>query len=64
MDKDQKMLTRAQVAQRLGVSPERIRQLTVSGQLRYIQTPLGRLYDPADVLCLADQRRRAQTHSA
>jgi predicted site-specific integrase-resolvase len=64
MDKEHAMLTRAQAAQRLGVSPERIRQLTVTGRLRCIQTPLGRLYHPADVLRLAEQRRGLETSSA
>lgn len=56
----QTMLTRGQVATRLGVSPERVRQLTIAGRLACTVTPLGRLYRDSDVQALAAERE-AQT---
>jgi excisionase family DNA binding protein len=56
-------LTRGQVARLLNVSPERIRQLTNSGRLRFTATPLGRLYARRDVEQLAQQRRQARGSS-
>jgi excisionase family DNA binding protein len=50
-------LTRGQVATRLGISPERVRQLTFDGRLPCTQTPLGRLYKLSDVEALAHERR-------
>jgi excisionase family DNA binding protein len=50
-------LTTSQVARRLGVSAERIRQLTRAGRLSPQRTALGCLYDPDDVERLALQRR-------
>jgi excisionase family DNA binding protein len=64
MDKEEAMLTRAQAARLLDVSPERVRQLTVSGRLRCTRTPLGRLYRATEVQRLADERRRAGTPTA
>ncbi len=55
---DTAQLTRAQVATRLGLSPERVRQLTVDGRLACTQTPLGRLYDQADVDAYAQVRQQ------
>jgi len=52
-------LTRGQVARLLDVSPERVRQLTVTGRLRCRQTPLGRLYSRADVEAVAAARAEA-----
>jgi excisionase family DNA binding protein len=49
-------LTRGQVATRLGISPERVRQLTIDGRLPCTQTPLGRLYKQSDVQALAHER--------
>jgi excisionase family DNA binding protein len=49
-------LTRGQVATRLGISPERVRQLTIAGRLPYTETPLGRLYLNSDVQALAHER--------
>ncbi|GAA4403391.1 MerR family transcriptional regulator [Tsukamurella soli] len=43
------LLTKGQVARRLGLSPERVRQLSESGALACQHTPLGRLYDPDEV---------------
>lgn len=51
-------MTRGQVAHFLGLSPERIRQLTQAGKLRCRTTPLGRLYDTRSVLALAERRTR------
>jgi hypothetical protein len=39
------MLTVSQVARRLELSAERIRQLSREGRLLSLNTPLGRLYD-------------------
>ncbi len=50
-------LTRGQVATRLAISPERVRQLTLAGRLPCTLTPLGRLYREADVQSLAEERR-------
>jgi excisionase family DNA binding protein len=51
------MLT-ADVARRLEISPDRVRALARSGQLRAIRTPGGtRLYRRGDVERLRDQRR-------
>jgi excisionase family DNA binding protein len=49
-------LTRGQVAARLGISPERVRQLTIDGRLPCTHTPLGRLYKLSDVEALAHER--------
>lgn len=71
---DTAQLTRAQVSTQLGLSPERVRQLTVDGRLACTQTPLGRLYDQADVDAYAQiqqqrrddaaQRQQAQLQTA
>lgn len=53
---DDTPLTRSQVARRLGLSAERVRQLTLTGKLRCRPTPLGRLYDPRDVDAYAARR--------
>jgi hypothetical protein len=42
-------LTRAQVARSLEISSEYVRVLTRNGRLAFINTQLGRLYDPASV---------------
>ena len=47
----------ASVARQLGLSGERVRQLLRTGALPYVQTPLGRLIEPADVARLAAERR-------
>ncbi len=46
---DDALLTCSQVAWLLGLSPERVRQLTLDGRLPCRSTPHGRLYDPAEV---------------
>jgi excisionase family DNA binding protein len=50
-------LTRGQVATRLGISPERVRQLTIAGRLPCTETPLGRLYRDSDVRAFAHERQ-------
>lgn len=57
MDDDDRPMTRGQVARRLNVSPERVRQLTAAGRLTCQHTPLGRLYDRQEVERLAAARR-------
>ena len=39
-------LTISAAAKRLGVSPERVRQVVRLGRLNYVSTPYGRLIDP------------------
>ena len=53
-------LTPAQAARQLGISAIRVRQLADEGQLRCQRTPLGRLFDVADVERLAEQRALAR----
>jgi excisionase family DNA binding protein len=53
-------LTPMQAARALGVSPDRIRQLTEAGQLRFSRTALGRLIDAADVERLRLERNAAR----
>ncbi|WP_445185549.1 MerR family transcriptional regulator [Pseudonocardia sp. Cha107L01] len=57
-------LTRNQVARRLGLSPERIRQLSNAGRLQCTRTPLGRLYDEAEVERFAACRGHTTTGSS
>jgi excisionase family DNA binding protein len=49
-------LTTSQAARRLGLSAERVRQLSDKGTLRCRRTPLGRLYDPAELALFAARR--------
>ncbi len=49
-------MTRGEVVRRLGVSAERVRQLTAAGRLSCRRTPLGRLYDRAQVEQFAAER--------
>jgi excisionase family DNA binding protein len=51
-------LTTKEVARRLNLSAERVRQLANSGQLTCTVTDLGRLFDPADVEHYARTRIR------
>jgi hypothetical protein len=44
----------------LGATTTWVRQLARRGELTYLETPLGRLYDREDVLRLAEARRIAQ----
>ena len=52
----ERCLTTTQVANRLGLSPQRIVQL--ADQLPHVRTPHGRLFDPAGVEAFAAQRRQ------
>ena len=54
-------LRTAEVARRLEISEQRVRQLATGGQLPYVATPYGRVFDPAAVQRLASERaaRRA-----
>jgi excisionase family DNA binding protein len=49
-------ITPSVAARRLGITPSYVRKLALAGRLRYEQTPLGRLIDPASV------REFAATH--
>jgi hypothetical protein len=51
-------LSTAQAALRLGVSPDRIRQLERTKRLPAEWSPLGRLFDSGDVDTLAEERRQ------
>ena len=52
------------VARALDVSGARVRQLMVDGRLGFVQTQLGRVYDPSDVERLrAERERRRQNES-
>ena len=53
-------LTTTQAARRLGVSAVRIHQILRAGQLRYMETSLGRLINPADLERLAAERERTR----
>jgi excisionase family DNA binding protein len=53
------MLSSSQAARLLEVSSERVRQLADAGKLPCERTPLGRLFDRADVEALAAERREA-----
>ena len=58
MEQSQELLTPAQAARRLGVTPQRVRQLLNAGSLLCVATPLGRLVDAKDVDRLAAERQR------
>jgi hypothetical protein len=49
----------AAAAKRLGLTTQRIRQLLAGGQLRYVQTSLGRLIDEGDLQRLISEREQA-----
>ncbi len=53
---DEYVLSRGDVSHRLGLSPERVRQLGVAGILPSRQTRLGRLYHAGAVEALAAKR--------
>ena len=53
-------LSRAQVAERLGLSPERVRQLATSGELHSTRTALGRLFRVSEI----DAYRRTRAERA
>ena len=51
-------LAQSQAGKRLGVTPQRIVQLARAGRLARLETPLGRLLDPADLERFIRERRR------
>jgi len=53
------VLSPAQVARRLEVTPARVRQMLDRGELAYVATPLGRLIEANDVETLVEKRRVA-----
>ena len=57
MDYKNHFITTSQAARTLGLSPERVRQFAVCGELASIETPLGRLFARVDVERLAEKRR-------
>jgi excisionase family DNA binding protein len=52
-------LSPTQAANRLGLSPQRVRQLVGEGKLAATITPLGRLISAADVTALAAARAQS-----
>jgi predicted site-specific integrase-resolvase len=57
MEQTTSLMTASQVARRLTISAERVRQLAREGRLKPIQTTeLGRLWNPADVERFAETR--------
>jgi excisionase family DNA binding protein len=52
-------MTLSEVARRLELSSERVRQLTVAGRLPCVDTPLGRLYARGDVEAFMRAREAA-----
>ena len=52
------VLTRGQAARRLGISPEYVGHLALTGRLKYTSTPLGRLYDAQSVEEYAQSRAK------
>ena len=55
----EEQLTPTQAAHRLGLSPQRVKQLLTTGQLPCVRTPLGALIDPEDVDRLITERAAA-----
>jgi excisionase family DNA binding protein len=53
----ERLLTPAQAARLVGVTPDRLRQLSDTGKLPATRTPLGRLFARADVERLRQQRQ-------
>lgn len=55
---DALMMTASQVGRELNLSAERVRQLARAGKLPPAETtPLGQLWDPAEVRRFADARK-------
>ena len=52
-------LTPTQAAHRLGLSPQRVKQMLAAGQLACLRTPLGALIDPEDLDRLIAERAAA-----
>lgn len=57
-DSECDLLSSAQVAQMLGRSTDRVRQLAVTGQLTYVATPLGRLFSRSSVEQFLSSRQK------
>lgn len=51
-------LSTSQVARLLGLTRERVIQLSRIGELRPVMSKIGRLFDPAEVSRFAQERRR------
>lgn len=51
-------MTPSQVAKRLDVSAEAVRQYCRAGKLVFVKTPAGRLIDPVSVEKLAEERSK------
>ena len=58
------MLAPGQVARRLGVSDQMVRDWMKTGRLPAVRTALGRLIHPDDVDRLIEERRRRQAARA
>ena len=56
MEAMDELLSSGEVARRLGISAERVRQFAQAGRLPYVRAPLGRLYRSADVERLLAER--------
>lgn len=56
------LLSPAQAARILEVTPLRVRQLMAEGKLNYVRTPIGRLVDPDSLQNL--RRERAEKAAA
>jgi DNA-binding transcriptional MerR regulator len=54
------LLSTSAAAREVGVSAQLIRLLAKQGRIRSVDTAYGRLFDPADVRRLADERRSAR----
>lgn len=48
--------TPAEAARILGITPQRVRQLTAEGRLNFERTRLGRIIDPASVEAFRQER--------
>ena len=57
---DEETLTPAQAGRLLGVTAERVRQLSEAGRLDVVRTPLGRLYRRRDIEALKAKRSSEQ----
>ena len=53
-------LTTVQVARQLGLCRERVRLLALNGELPFVETPLGRLFDAEIVERLRRERAAAR----
>jgi len=58
---DERLLSLSQAGRRLDLSASRLRQMTDSGQLDCIRTPLGRLIRESDIEALRVEREEARS---